>query len=163
MSKRRLPVFQNLSKLLKVFISVARVRKLSFENSFIRKLQYSKKMKLLKNYDYGFVREYQFSPSNTPLIHYHRRKQLMKNESLRDVYSMFFLCKCWGNSLRVEGEDGDFTLEALPTTGNDDNAVALYEPLDWEVHEEEASIDLRAQMFIERFYEEMRMQRQESF
>ncbi|XP_068331746.1 uncharacterized protein [Pyrus communis] len=156
MSKRRLPIFQNLSKLLKVFIFVARVRKLSFENSFIRKLQYSKKMKLLKNYDYGFVREHQFSLSNTPLI---------RNESLRvrDVHSMFFLCKCWGNSLRVEGEDGDFTLEALPTTGNDDNAVALYEPLDWEDHEEEASIDLRAQMFIERFYEEMRMQRQESF
>ncbi|XP_009356245.2 uncharacterized protein LOC103947113 [Pyrus x bretschneideri] len=156
MSKRRLPIFQNLSKLLKVFIFVAKVRKLSFENSFIRKLQYSKKMKLLKNYDYGFVREYQFSLSNSPLI---------RNESLRvrDVYSMFFLCKCWGNSLRVEGEDGDFTLEALPTTGNDDNAVALYEPLDWEDHEEEASIDLRAQMFIERFYEEMRMQRQESF
>ncbi|XP_009358779.1 uncharacterized protein LOC103949389 [Pyrus x bretschneideri] len=159
MSRRRMPVFQKLSKLLNIFIILAKVRKLSFENSFIRKLQYSKKMKLLKNYNSGFVREYQFSPSNTPLIHYHRRRQLMKNGSLRDVYSMYFLCKCWGNSLRVEG---DFTLEALQTAG-DDNAMALYEPLDWGDHEEEASIDLRAQMFIERFYEEMRMQRQESF
>lgn len=53
-------------------------------------------------------------------------------------------------------------MEALtPATGEDDNAVALLEPLDW--GDEEASIDLRAQMFIDRFYEEMRMQRQESF
>ncbi|XP_016652005.1 PREDICTED: uncharacterized protein LOC103341649 [Prunus mume] len=140
MSKKRLPIFQKVSKLLRIFIFIAKVRKLSFENSFLRrKLQTSKKLKLLKHYNNGFRGEYQFSPSNTPLIHYHR-------------------------SLRVEGEDicGDFTMEALPpATGEDDNAVALLEPLDW--GDEEASIDLRAQMFIDRFYEEMRMQRQESF
>ncbi|BFG17075.1 hypothetical protein CerSpe_033490 [Prunus speciosa] len=93
------------------------------------------------------------------------KRQLMKSRSPQDIYSLFFfLCKCWGSSLRVEGEDicGDFTMEALPpATGEDDNAMALLEPLDWA--DEEASIDLRAQMFIDRFYEEMRMQRQESF
>ncbi|CAL8994994.1 uncharacterized protein Pyn_23079 [Prunus yedoensis var. nudiflora] len=165
MSKKRLPIFQKVSKLLRIFIFIAKVRKLSFENSFLRrKLQTSKKLKLLKHYNNGFRGEYQFSPSNTPLIHYHRR-QLMKSRSPQDIYSLFFfLCKCWGSSLRVEGEDicGDFTMEALPpATGEDDNAVALLEPLDW--GDEEASIDLRAQMFIDRFYEEMRMQRQESF
>ncbi|ONI31447.1 hypothetical protein PRUPE_1G313800 [Prunus persica] len=164
MSKKRLPIFQKVSKLLRIFIFIAKVRKLSFENSFLRrKLQTSKKLKLLKHYNNGFRGEYQFSPSNTPLIHYHKR-QLMKS-CPQDIYFLFFfLCKCWGSSLRVEGEDicGDFIMEALPpATGEDDNAVALLEPLDW--GDDEGSIDLRAQMFIDRFYEEMRMQRQESF
>lgn len=84
-------------------------------------------------------------------------------------YSLLLLCKCWGTNLRVEGEDdiyGDFAMElALPAaTGADDNALALFEPLDWEDvdEDEEASVDFRAQRFIERFYEEMRMQRRES-
>lgn len=59
----------------------------------------------------------------------------------------------------LECEDGEFAMEAFPAT-QEANASALLEQLDW--GSEEASIDMRAQRFIERFYEEMRMQRQES-
>ncbi|KAL6193082.1 hypothetical protein ACLB2K_034166 [Fragaria x ananassa] len=118
----------------------------------------------MEHYNYGFLGEYEFSPSNTPLIRY-PRKQFTKKRGSRDLESLFFLCKCWGSLRVLEGEDrGDFGVEALPasTTDTEDaNALALVEPsLDWE--SDEASIDMRAQMFIERFYEDMRMQRQES-
>ncbi|KAM5567762.1 hypothetical protein ABKV19_015697 [Rosa sericea] len=166
MSRKHLPVF---SKLLRVFIFIAKVRKLSFEkyySSLIRKSQKNrKKLRFMEHYNYGFLGEYEFSPSNnTPLIRY-PRKQFAKNRGSRELESLFFLCRCWGSLRVLEGEDhGDFAVEALPasSTGTEDaNALALLAPsLDW--GSEEASIDLRAQRFIERFYEDMRMQRQES-
>ncbi|PRQ40328.1 hypothetical protein RchiOBHm_Chr4g0434841 [Rosa chinensis] len=165
MSRKHLPVF---SKLLRVFIFIAKARKLSFEkyySSLIRKSQKNrKKLRFMEHYNYGFLGEYEFSPSNTPLIRY-PRKQFAKNRGSRELESLFFLCRCWGSLRVLEGEDnGDFAVEALPasSTGTEDaNALALLAPtLDW--GSEEASIDLRAQRFIERFYEDMRMQRQES-
>ncbi|XP_050374461.1 uncharacterized protein LOC126791993 [Argentina anserina] len=164
MARKHMPV---LSKLLRVFIFIAKVRKLSFEkyySSLVRKSQRNrKKLRFMENYNYGFHREYELSPSNTPLIRY-PRKHFAKNRSSLDLESLLFLCKCWGSLKVLEGEDyGDFTVEALPPktdgTGDANTLVLLEQSLDWG---EEASIDLRAERFIERFYEDMRMQRQES-
>ncbi|KAL6188008.1 hypothetical protein ACLB2K_039403 [Fragaria x ananassa] len=166
MSRKHMPVF---SKLLRFFIFIAKVRKLSLEkyySSLIRKSQRvrnRKKLRFMEHYNYGFLGEYEFSPSNTPLIRY-PRKQFTKNRGSRDLESLFFLCKCWGSLRVLEGED--YGVEALPvsTTATEDanaHALALVESsLDWE--NDEASIDMRAQMFIERFYEDMRMQSLES-
>lgn len=54
-------------------------------------------------------------------------------------------------------------MEALPAAIVDGKqGGALLGPLDWEDDDEDDSIDLRAERFIERFYEEIRMQRQQS-
>lgn len=111
----------------------------------------------MKHYNYGFFGEYQFSPSNSPLIHQYYRRKPVRYGGLQRVYSMFFLCRCL-RSLR-DG-DGDYSLQALPAMENDRKQGALLEPLDWE--DEDDSIDLKAERFIERFYEEMRMQRHKS-
>lgn len=162
MSRKHLPIlFHKLSKLLRIFIFIAKMRKLSFDkySSLVSKSQINrKKLRFMEHYNYGFLGEYEFSPSNTPLIRY-PKKQHVKNRGPRDFNSLFLLCRCWGGLRVLEGEDGEFTMEALPAT-QEANALALLEPLDW--GSEEASIDMRAQRFIERFYEEMRMQRQES-
>ena len=134
------------------------------------------KVKLLQNkqyYNYGFITEYEFSSSKSsrPLIGY-RRKEFGNGISLQRVYSMLFLCRCLGNFRADGGDRGDYPLqlEALPIVDEDVKVKggALLEPLDWGNDEEEEedddddSIDLRAERFIERFYEEMRMQRQVS-
>lgn len=72
--------------------------------------------------------------------------------------SMFFLCRCLG-SFRADPGDGDYALEVLPAV-EDANAGESWGPLDW--GDEEDTVDQRAERFIERFYEEMRMQRQDS-
>ena len=153
MPRKRLPVLQKLSNLLKVSILVAKMRKPIIPKlSFLKKARRLKKCKLLKHYNYGFLEEYQFSASSTPLIHHH--KNHFKSRRLRDIYSMFFLCTCLG-SLRAEKGDADYRLESLPAI-----AGQFLEPFD--SGDEEDSVDQRAERFIRRFYEEMRMQRQES-
>ena len=73
--------------------------------------------------------------------------------------SIFYLCRCLGSFRTDHRGDGTYALEALPAVG-DAGAVESWEPLDW--GDEEDSVDQRAERFIERFYEEMRMQRQDS-
>lgn len=55
--------------------------------------------------------------------------------------------------------------EALPVPAIEDGVVVLaedlFEPLD-SGEEDDESVDQRAERFIERFYQEMKMQRQES-
>lgn len=161
--------------MLKVSIFVAKMRKpiipklvLFMKSKKLRKF----KVKLLQNkqyYNYGFITDYEFSPSKSrPLIGYNQRKEFGNGISLQRVYSKLFLCRCLG-SFRAEGGDhGDCSLqlEALPAVdeGVKVKGGAWLEPLDCgdEKEEEDDSIDLRAERFIERFYEEMRMQRQVS-
>lgn len=125
---------------------------------FLKKSRKLKRFKLLKHYNYRFMGEYEFSPSSTPLINYHA-KQFKNNRSYRDnIYSMLFLCRCLGG-LRAEGGgevEYRLSMETLPA-----NIAGEYsQPLD--LDDEEYSVDERAERFIERFYKEMRMQRQES-
>jgi hypothetical protein len=157
MPRKRLPILQKLSNLLKVSIFVAKMRKPIIPKLiFLKKARRLKKFKLLKRYPYGFLEEYQFSASSTPLIHHHRSH--FKSRRLRDIYSMFFLCSCLG-SLRAEKGDADYRLQSLPAI-EDAIAGQFLEPFD-SGHEED-SVDQRAERFIRRFYEEMRMERQES-
>jgi thioredoxin-like negative regulator of GroEL len=61
--------------------------------------------------------------------------------------------------LRAEKGDADYRLQSLPAI-EDAIAGQFLEPFD-SGHEED-SVDQRAERFIRRFYEEMRMERQES-
>ncbi|KAL5553138.1 hypothetical protein UlMin_040539 [Ulmus minor] len=157
MPRKRLPIFHKVTKHLKVSIFIARLRKPIIPRLVLfRKSQKPRKFKLLKHYNYGFLGEYQFSPSNSPFIGYPRKKY--SHGSLQRVYSMLFLGRCLGN-LRGEGKDEDSSLQL--EAFEDAKVGALLEPLDC-LGVEEDSIDLRAERFIERFYREMKLQRQVS-
>ncbi|XP_042507929.1 uncharacterized protein LOC122084013 [Macadamia integrifolia] len=163
MPKQRAPIFERALNLLNIPIFMAKMGKPSCPKLvFLKKTRELKKLKVLKYYNYAYIEEYQFSPSDTPLIHYHRNA-FKKRGRGRYIDSLFFLCSCSGGS-RVDGEyegdgENDFALEAPPII-SDGTAEELPEPLDWDG--EDDSVDQRAEMFIQRFYEEMRMQMQES-
>ncbi|CAK7326609.1 unnamed protein product [Dovyalis caffra] len=161
MPRKRLPIFHKVSNLLRIPIVVAKIRKPIIPKLiFLRKSRKLKKFKRLKHYSYGFLEEYVFSPSSTPLIHY-PKKQFKLRSCKDNIYSMLFLCRCLGG-LKAEGGEVKYRLSmdrTLPaaTVSNGE----YLEPLDYLV-EEEDSVDQRAERFIERFYQEMRLQRQES-
>ncbi|XP_048134715.1 uncharacterized protein LOC125315007 [Rhodamnia argentea] len=103
-----------------------------------------------------FLRECEFSPSRTPLVRRYCGKKLKLNgrrsfkEDVRS--SLLVLCSCLGRgrpSGWEEEEDRFFAAGKFPEPARD------------AVDEEEGgdSVDLRAEMFIRRFYDEMRMQR----
>ncbi|XP_059659176.1 uncharacterized protein LOC132305564 [Cornus florida] len=154
MPKKRSPIFQKVSNLLKLSILIAKMRKPIIPKLIFIKKSTSrlKKFKLLKHYNNGYIQEYQFSPSNTPLIHYYHSQQPIKKKSNRDIYSMFFLCRCLG--------DVESPLETLP--GIEDEVLTRELSEFSDSGGEEDSVDEKAERFIERFYEEMRKQRQES-
>lgn len=175
MPGKKLPVFRKVSNMLKVSIFVAKMRKPIIPKLVVfvksQKLR-NLKAKLLQNkkyYNYKYITDYEFSPSKTrPLIGY-QRKQLGNGISLERVRSMLSLCICLGsNNFPAEGGHyGDFP---LPAVDEQVKVKVKYGALDWgddedeesEEEEEDGSIDLRAERFIERFYEDMRMQRQVS-
>ncbi|KAL5140131.1 hypothetical protein HKD37_10G029876 [Glycine soja] len=120
---------------------------------FLKKLVKRQELKLLRHYDYG---EYQFSASSTPLIHRYHRKEF-KNRGHRGLCSFLYLCRCLGN-LKVEGSGECQLAEGLPN-GNfqiEDGFIGA------EDEGEEESVDEKAERFIESFYQQIRMQRQES-
>ncbi|PIA33321.1 hypothetical protein AQUCO_04100027v1 [Aquilegia coerulea] len=162
MPRKRMPIIDRALNLLKISILMAKMGKpITPRLVFLKKSRKIKNLKLLKHYNYGFIREYEFSPSSTPLF---RRKSPFKKRSRRDICSMFSPCHCWG-SLTVEGgefgeEEVHYALEALPSIIDGD--VKALSPELCDSSNEEYSVDQRAEMFIQRFYEEMRIQRQET-
>lgn len=165
------PIMQKVAGLLNMSIFLAKMRrpiiarlKISLKNA--RKL---KRIKLHKHYNYGYIQEYEYSPSNTPLIqlnYYHRmslKKQGGSGGACRGLQdSMLFISRCLG-ALRDEAEDENRPvfntgLEALPSSGDAVGEEGV-ERVSWDG---DNSIDERAEEFIERFYQEMRLQRQES-
>lgn len=68
--------------------------------------------------------------------------------------SILFLCPCFRSS---GAEVGDFSLDFLPAAEEELVPGELLESSD--SVDEEDSVDQRAERFIERFYEEMRIQR----
>ncbi|XWS68846.1 hypothetical protein CRYUN_Cryun04dG0128000 [Craigia yunnanensis] len=162
MPQKRLPILHKLvsksNNILRISILLAKMKKPMISKLFfLKKSRKLKRFKLLKHYNYGFLGEYQFdSHSSTPLIHYNNRKKL-KNRSIQDVYSLLFWCKCFGClKAQVRGEaDYRLALEA-------DLPAPIEGQLDLE-EDQEDSVDERAERFIERFYAEMKLQRQESF
>ena len=162
MPQKRLRILHKLvsksKKLLRISILLTKMKKPMIQKLiFLKKSRKLKRFKLLKHYNNGFRREYQFdSPSSTPLIHYYNRKGL-KDRSIQDIDSVLFWCKCFGClKAQVRGE-ADYRL-ALKA----DLPAAIGRELDLE-EDKEDSVDERAERFIERFYAEMRLHRQESF
>ncbi|KAK8513260.1 hypothetical protein V6N13_032509 [Hibiscus sabdariffa] len=150
---KRFPILRRLvsksNNLLPVSILLTKMKRPN-------KLAFLKKSKRLKHYHYGFLGGYQFdSPSSTPLIHYYN-----PNTSIHDMYSMLFWCKCFG-SLKAQAREEADHLQPAP--------MALPLPLAVEIDfedgdcERDYSVDERAERFIENFYAQMRLQRQESF
>ncbi|GLT91831.1 hypothetical protein SLE2022_097020 [Rubroshorea leprosula] len=158
MSQKTKPMLQKFSNLLKLSIFLTKLRKPSIAKLiFLKKSRNLKRFQLLKHSNYRFLEEYQFSPSNTPMIYYHTRRFRNKRCG-QGMGSVLFLCRCFGG---VKGwkEEADcalaFDWDALPPI-----TEQLPEPLDRN-EEEEDSVDRRPEKFIQRFYEEMRMQKQE--
>ncbi|KAK6252675.1 hypothetical protein QUC31_014395 [Theobroma cacao] len=164
MPQNRLPILHNLvpNNPVRISILLTKMKKPMIPKLiYLRKSRKLKRFKLLKHYNYVFLGEYQFdSPSSTPLIHYYNRKQ-PKRRSIQDIYSMLFSCKCFGwPKAQASGEaDCRLVLEAVPAPIGGE---LISEALDIE-DDQEDSVDKRAEKFIERFYAEMRLQRQESF
>ncbi|KAJ9140759.1 hypothetical protein P3X46_031367 [Hevea brasiliensis] len=159
--KKRLLIFHKVSNLLRISILVSKMRKPAIPKLiFLKKTRKFKRFMLLKqNNSYGFLKDYEFSPSSNPLIRRYKKK--FKNGSYKDnIYSMFFLCRRLGGMKAEEGEVVDFALplQTLPAATIPEEYL---QPLDLGYDQEE-SVDQRAERFIERFYQEMRMQRQES-
>ncbi|KAB5538186.1 hypothetical protein DKX38_015719 [Salix brachista] len=157
MHRKRLPIFHKVSNLLRIF--VAKMRKPAIAKLIlIKKSRKLKRIKLLKHYSHGFLEEYEFSPPSTPLIHYYPRKQFRLRSNKDNIYTVLFLCRCLGGLKADRTGEGqyrlsmDSTLPAATISTGD-----FLKPLDYLVDGED-SVDQRA----ERFYQDMRLQRQES-
>ncbi|XP_022735190.1 uncharacterized protein LOC111288531 [Durio zibethinus] len=163
MHQKRLPILHKLvakaNNLLRISILLTKMKKPMIPKLiFIKKSRKLKRFKPLKH-SYGFLGEYQFdSASSTPFIHSYNRRHELKSRRIQDIYSMLFWCKCFGClKAQVRGEaDCRLALEA------DLAEASIGGELDLE-EDQEDSVDKRAERFIERFYAEMRLQRQESF
>ncbi|KAK1279358.1 hypothetical protein QJS04_geneDACA003057 [Acorus gramineus] len=153
MAKKRRPIFKRAWDLIlsQQPFSIDKVRRPFFKNKVWR----FKKVSLLNNHyhnNYAIVREYEFSPSSTPFFRLHRKKLVM-----------LLLCGCSCNSKDIEGGALDDEWSSEVALSSFDQAMMT---------EEEGSIcssdggspsvDEKAEKFIEKFYEEMRLQRQES-
>ncbi|KAH7571146.1 hypothetical protein JRO89_XS05G0260100 [Xanthoceras sorbifolium] len=151
------------------------------------KLIKSSRFNLLKHYNNNssssnvcrFIEEYQFSASSTPLIdhygHHHKKQQQQLKSRIRREF--FFLSRCFGGlkngGRRRRGGGGggekeySLAMERYNMHGVAGEPEAL-EPLDLDQDDDddddnqEDSVDQRAERFIEWFYQEMRLQRQES-
>ncbi|EEF35369.1 uncharacterized protein LOC8260382 [Ricinus communis] len=169
MLKQKVPIFRKVSNMLRMSIFVSKMRKPVIPKLILflkksRKLKRSKFL-LLDEYrnrnNYGFLHDYEFSPSSTPPLLFHCRKkmQFKKYGSYKDsIYSMFFMCRCSGG---LKGGEVALPLETVvPSASAIIHAGDYLQPLD--LWDEEESVDQKAERFIERFYQEMRMQRQES-
>ncbi|KAK2405297.1 hypothetical protein P8452_10815 [Trifolium repens] len=166
MAKKRLHIFHKVSNLLRISVLIHKLRKPIIPKLLLfKRLTKHKEFKLLiKNYNYGSstIGEYQFPPSNTPLIHCHGNR--FKNKGHIDLCSFFYLYWCLGN-FKVEGSDNggikECQLEALQMAVIENEDFSVTDNLlDSEVEGE--SVDEKAEKFIQKFYQEMRMQRQES-
>ncbi|XP_061339473.1 uncharacterized protein LOC133286132 [Gastrolobium bilobum] len=170
MPRKSLPISHKVSNLVRF---IHKLRKPMIQKLLLfKKFRKCKEFKLIRHYNYDFIGEYQHSPSSTPLIHYRRNQ--FKNRGSRYLCSFFYLFWCLGN-LKVGGSDigiGECKLEALPLPLplrlppiEIENAIIaedLFEAFDSDSEDEGESVDQKAERFIERFYQQMKMQRQES-
>ncbi|XP_049391279.1 uncharacterized protein LOC125855580 [Solanum stenotomum] len=164
MPKKSSPVFQKVSNLLNMSIFLAKMRKPIITRLIsLKNAKKMKKFSLLKHYNYGYIQEYQFSPSNTPLIHYYnRKKSFRKQRSYRDICSVFFISRCLGMA-KGEGEEKKkrYPVLELERLGSMEEFTDFHG--DDDDNDDDDSVDERAEKFIERFYEEIKLQRLESF
>ncbi|KAG2312808.1 hypothetical protein Bca4012_027371 [Brassica carinata] len=161
MFQRRKPIFQEVSKILKE--SILRRPIIPRLKLPIKQSRSAKRVKLLQQYNYKFLQEYQFSPSRTSLMGYRRKRIRISRSSLKYIYSLLFLSQCIGQR---NDECGFDTLTQSWTEkdplhcarGVASPSRKLSKPFDY-FHDD--SIDLKAERFIQKFYHEMRMQERE--
>lgn len=161
------PILQKVPYIVKVTIFLAKTLKKPIVPRLIafKKSRKHKKVSLLQHYGYGYIKEYQFSPSHSPLVSY--KSKHYKKRSYKDLCSILYMYTCLGrfeDDSRVDGMVNysmNYHLEALPVKEVADSCSE--EDEEEEEEEEEDSVDERAERFIERFYEEIRMQKKEPF
>lgn len=159
------PILQKVPKIVKIAVFLAKTLKKPVVPRLIafKNLRKHKKVSLLQHYGYGYIKEYQFSPSHSPLISY-KRKQYKKRK-YKDLCSILYMYNCLGSfedDSRVDGPYNysmDYQLKALP----EKEVIECADSCEDDDEEEEESVDERADRFIERFYEEIRMQKKEPF
>ncbi|XP_021896124.1 uncharacterized protein LOC110813347 [Carica papaya] len=160
-----LPILQKVSTALTTKI---RRKPIILKLSFLKKS--SRKLKRFQLFNNGFLRDYQLSPliHKTQLQNRGGRRGRARRRTVGEAYSALFLCRCLGGIRRGKGDErSDRVVQSLPGTveGGVSSGECL-EPLDYfdedEDNDDDGSIDERAEKFIEWFYEEMRLQRQES-
>ncbi|KAL3636065.1 hypothetical protein CASFOL_020612 [Castilleja foliolosa] len=153
MPKKNSAHLQKLPILLKFYIFLAKFKRPIIPNylTFLKKM---KKMKLLKksrHSHYGYVKEYelQFCRNN------------FGKQSFRKLYSEFLLfSKCLGGLRGGDKKDDQLYCLEFEVESDDDDVGSrdLTAAIDLWKYE---SVDERAERFIQRFYEDMRKQRQE--
>ncbi|KAJ8769737.1 hypothetical protein K2173_005943 [Erythroxylum novogranatense] len=91
MPRKRLLIFRKVSNLFRASAFIVKMKKPAIPTLF-----FLKKSRRFKHYSYRFLqKEYEFSPSSTPLIQY--QKKLSRSRSYRDnIFSLLFLCRCLG-------------------------------------------------------------------
>ncbi|KAE8729949.1 hypothetical protein F3Y22_tig00003041pilonHSYRG00292 [Hibiscus syriacus] len=166
MSLKRLSILRKLlsksNNVLRIPILLTKMKKpmMIHKLVFLKKSTKLNRFKLLNHYNYGFLGEYQLdSSSTTPLIHYYNPQHELQNRSSHNIYSLLFRCNCFGSLNAQARQETDCRL-ALDV---DHLPAAMALPCAVEIDFEDDSVDERAERFIENFYAEMRLQRQESF
>ncbi|KAI6677065.1 hypothetical protein NL676_037861 [Syzygium grande] len=164
--RKRLLVLKKVSSFLRRSAHLAKMSKPVIAVPCLALLRRSKRPSRFDSVgNYRFLREYEFSPSRTPLIHRYCRKKLKLKGRRRsfkeDVRSLLVLCSCLGSGGRSSSgwEEEDRFFAAAVTFAAEPASDALKEEEEEEEESGGDSVDLRAEMFIRRFYEEMRMQR----
>ncbi|WOL02833.1 hypothetical protein Cni_G11552 [Canna indica] len=110
-----------------------------------------KSFHLLGHYNYDFIAECEFSPPSSPPFRYPRARATARKQRSR---FLALLCGGAGDELRRVFRD---ELEIMSPAGG---GIERSEPPAEYEGEEEATVDQRAERFIAKFYEEMRIQRQ---
>ncbi|TKY50851.1 hypothetical protein E2542_SST22357 [Spatholobus suberectus] len=154
MPRKRSPIFHKVSlHLLRLSLLMHKLRKPVIPKLilFLKTFRKREEFKLHRHYNYG---EYQFSTSSTPLINNRYHRNQFKNRGRRGLCSFLYLYWCLGN-LKVEG-GGECQLSPFE--------IEVAEDLFGETGsgDEGESVDQKAERFIQSFYQQMRMQRQES-
>ncbi|KAJ4884215.1 hypothetical protein Rs2_34308 [Raphanus sativus] len=162
MFQRRRPIFQRVSNILKV--SILRKPTIPRLKLPIKQRRSAKRVKLLQQYNYKFLQESQFSPLRTSVISYRRKRNPISRLGLKKIYSLLFLSRCIGRSSDEHIVDtithNLMEMESLHfVDGVSSPSREISQPFDYS--SEDDSIDLKAERFIKKFYDEMRLQERE--
>ena len=162
MFQRRRPIFQRVSNILKV--SILRRPIIPRLKLPIKQRRSAKRVKLLQQYNYKFLQESQFSPLRTSVISYRRKRNSISRLGIKHIFSLLFLSRCIGRSSDEHIVDtithNWMEMEPLHCVhGISSSSRDIWQSFDY--FSEDDSIDLKAERFIKKFYDEMRLQERE--
>ncbi|KAL0372635.1 UNVERIFIED_CONTAM: hypothetical protein Scaly_0945100 [Sesamum calycinum] len=98
MPKKKSALLRKLSGLLKISLFLAKLKKPTIPNLvFFKKTRKLRNFKLLKPYNYySYVKEYEFSPSSTPLIQFQRKPQSGRISFRKLCSDVVLISRCLG-------------------------------------------------------------------